>query len=100
MRARPPRNTVDGSLRGGPVTDQHWTAYGACSGAPPDDLFVEGAAQRTAREVCANCAVRVDCLIDALDHRIPVSYTHLRAHETDSYLVCRLLLEKKKTTTT
>src|SRR5680860_1842415 len=28
--------------------------------------------------------------------RRPVSYTHLRAHETDSYLVCRLLLEKKK----
>ena len=26
----------------------------------------------------------------------PVSYTHLRAHETDSYLVCRLLLEKKQ----
>src|SRR5664279_5832635 len=31
------------------------------------------------------------------DYRtMPVSYTHLRAHETDSYLVCRLLLEKKK----
>eukprot|EP01016_Furgasonia_blochmanni_P046091 TRINITY_DN6587_c0_g1_i1.p1 TRINITY_DN6587_c0_g1~~TRINITY_DN6587_c0_g1_i1.p1 ORF type:complete len:282 (-),score=-21.08 TRINITY_DN6587_c0_g1_i1:1-846(-) len=29
---------------------------------------------------------------------VPVSYTHLRAHETDSYLVCRLLLEKKKNT--
>ena len=29
-----------------------------------------------------------------------VSYTHLRAHETDSYLVCRLLLEKKKKTKT
>ena len=29
---------------------------------------------------------------------MPVSYTHLRAHETDSYLVCRLLLEKKKKT--
>ena len=28
---------------------------------------------------------------DSLD---TVSYTHLRAHETDSYLVCRLLLEK------
>ena len=26
---------------------------------------------------------------------VTVSYTHLRAHETDSYLVCRLLLEKK-----
>ena len=24
----------------------------------------------------------------------PVSYTHLRAHETDQYVVCRLLLEK------
>ena len=30
-------------------------------------------------------------------HMVSVSYTHLRAHETDSYLVCRLLLEKKKT---
>ena len=31
--------------------------------------------------------------IDADD---PVSYTHLRAHETVLDLVCRLLLEKKK----
>src|SRR5450759_1805372 len=30
---------------------------------------------------------------DSLD---PVSYTHLRAHETRHDLVCRLLLEKKK----
>ena len=28
----------------------------------------------------------------------PVSYTHLRAHETRHDLVCRLLLEKKKST--
>src|SRR5665648_1126707 len=27
---------------------------------------------------------------------IPVSYTHLRAHETRHDIVCRLLLEKKK----
>ena len=27
---------------------------------------------------------------------IPVSYTHLRAHETKATLVCRLLLEKNK----
>src|SRR5665647_3876188 len=33
---------------------------------------------------------------DAASTLRPVSYTHLRAHETDSYLVCRLLLEKKK----
>src|SRR5450759_4821792 len=30
-------------------------------------------------------------------HRRAVSYTHLRAHETRHDLVCRLLLEKKKT---
>src|SRR5665213_4350409 len=30
----------------------------------------------------------------------PVSYTHLRAHETGRNLVCRLLLEKKKKTKT
>ena len=28
----------------------------------------------------------------------PVSYTHLRAHETPEHLVCRLLLEKKNST--
>ena len=37
----------------------------------------------------------VDCIADSA---AAVSYTHLRAHETDSYLVCRLLLEKKKKT--
>ena len=30
----------------------------------------------------------------------PVSYTHLRAHETVLDLVCRLLLEKKNKTNT
>eukprot|EP00658_Telonema_sp_P-2_P013994 TRINITY_DN15307_c0_g1_i1.p1 TRINITY_DN15307_c0_g1~~TRINITY_DN15307_c0_g1_i1.p1 ORF type:complete len:113 (-),score=25.30 TRINITY_DN15307_c0_g1_i1:22-360(-) len=34
--------------------------------------------------------------IVALIHMMPVSYTHLRAHETPEHLVCRLLLEKKK----
>eukprot|EP00657_Telonema_sp_P-1_P011593 TRINITY_DN6885_c0_g1_i1.p1 TRINITY_DN6885_c0_g1~~TRINITY_DN6885_c0_g1_i1.p1 ORF type:complete len:224 (+),score=39.10 TRINITY_DN6885_c0_g1_i1:93-764(+) len=31
-----------------------------------------------------------------MTYRAPVSYTHLRAHETVLDLVCRLLLEKKK----
>src|SRR5680860_705796 len=35
-------------------------------------------------------------ILCSLSPFIAVSYTHLRAHETDSYLVCRLLLEKKK----
>src|SRR5665647_3970793 len=43
-------------------------------------------------QACQSSIIRFSCLL------IPVSYTHLRAHETDSYLVCRLLLEKKKKT--
>ena len=34
--------------------------------------------------------------IEDLHKSCPVSYTHLRAHETVLDLVCRLLLEKKK----
>ena len=37
-------------------------------------------------------------LVD-VDSAVPVSYTHLRAHETVLDLVCRLLLEKKKQNT-
>ena len=33
---------------------------------------------------------------DRMNAFTPVSYTHLRAHETPEHLVCRLLLEKKK----
>ena len=36
-------------------------------------------------------------LVFALLMAAPVSYTHLRAHETGRNLVCRLLLEKKNT---
>src|SRR5664280_2017914 len=42
-------------------------------------------------------AVRSSPRLEDTDlHEIPVSYTHLRAHETVLELVCRLLLEKKK----
>src|SRR5680860_1703148 len=44
---------------------------------------------------CAGAVVRTWYRFDR-NCSPPVSYTHLRAHETDSYLVCRLLLEKKK----
>src|SRR5450756_2468011 len=43
-----------------------------------------------------------DLVVDIVDasnierNLYPVSYTHLRAHETRHDLVCRLLLEKKK----
>eukprot|EP00658_Telonema_sp_P-2_P033118 TRINITY_DN2437_c0_g1_i3.p1 TRINITY_DN2437_c0_g1~~TRINITY_DN2437_c0_g1_i3.p1 ORF type:complete len:119 (+),score=49.19 TRINITY_DN2437_c0_g1_i3:71-427(+) len=37
-----------------------------------------------------------DVVAQLLGAHEPVSYTHLRAHETPEHLVCRLLLEKKK----
>ena len=41
----------------------------------------------------SSCADNQDVGLEAAT---PVSYTHLRAHETGRNLVCRLLLEKKK----
>ena len=38
----------------------------------------------------------IQFILSAYVFGIAVSYTHLRAHETRSNLVCRLLLEKKK----
>ena len=35
-------------------------------------------------------------VIENAEGVLPVSYTHLRAHETPEHLVCRLLIEKKK----
>src|SRR5680860_792127 len=46
--------------------------------------------------LAASMAIQLDGLerhgelVDGVDRYSPVSYTHLRAHETDSYLVCRL----------
>ena len=39
-------------------------------------------------------AERMECVLE--NALVPVSYTHLRAHETVLDLVCRLLLEKNK----
>ena len=51
-------------------------------------LDSEAPAIRSTRWAISRAAV--DCSLR------PVSYTHLRAHETVLDLVCRLLLEKKK----
>lgn len=47
----------------------HWQARGACRAVEPDELFVQGAAQREARAVCSGCPVRLECLAEALDSR-------------------------------
>ena len=41
---------------------------------------------------------QIGTLTEAIESVTPVSYTHLRAHETVLDLVCRLLLEKKQNT--
>lgn len=52
------------------LEDMNWTARGACVSLAPDELFVQGAAQRSARAVCLGCRVRLECLADALDNRV------------------------------
>ncbi|WP_460365999.1 hypothetical protein [Staphylococcus aureus] len=49
------------------------------------------------RQMCIRdrAAVEYDATNRVVWCAYPVSYTHLRAHETLSDLVCRLLLEKK-----
>lgn len=47
-----------------------WASRAACRSTDPDTLFVQGAAQNRAKAVCMGCAVRTECLADALDNRI------------------------------
>ena len=58
-------------------------------------VVVTGAAQGIGRGV-ALAAAEEGAKALLVDRAEPVSYTHLRAHETSQDLVCRLLLEKKK----
>ena len=62
------------------------------------DRIVPTPAERGGTEALAGAlkqkAVRE---VASTEAQIPVSYTHLRAHETVLDLVCRLLLEKKTT---
>ena len=46
-----------------------WTLQAKCRGMQ-DKLFPEGADQKRARAVCMGCAVRSQCLAEALDNRI------------------------------
>lgn len=47
-----------------------WTVYASCATNDPDALFVRGAAQRQARQICFTCPVRLFCLADALDNNM------------------------------
>ncbi len=53
-----------------PTGPMPWAERGACRDADPDSLFVPGAAQHRAKRICRDCPVRLDCLAEALDHRM------------------------------
>jgi WhiB family redox-sensing transcriptional regulator len=66
--------TVDVTHREGVVTARSpmvmgWAQHGVCGKAEPDALFVRGAAQRVAKQVCVRCPVVTECLADSLDNR-------------------------------
>ena len=82
MIRRPPRSTLDRS-------------------SAASDVYKRQEPQRAHGEEEERALVVLDVL-EAVEPeltgllRAPVSYTHLRAHETVLDLVCRLLLEKTK----
>ena len=47
-----------------------WASRAVCKEARPDELFVRGAAQNRAKQMCAGCPVRSECLAEALDNAI------------------------------
>src|SRR6186997_689474 len=47
-----------------------WALRAACREEQPDELFVRGAEQNKAKQVCAGCPVRTECLAEALDNQI------------------------------
>jgi WhiB family redox-sensing transcriptional regulator len=50
--------------------NEEWASKALCNQARPDELFVRGAAQNRAKQLCAGCPVRTECLAEALDNRI------------------------------
>jgi WhiB family transcriptional regulator, redox-sensing transcriptional regulator len=47
-----------------------WAAQASCRASQPDKLFVRGAEQNKAKQVCGACPVRTECLAEALDNQI------------------------------
>jgi WhiB family redox-sensing transcriptional regulator len=47
-----------------------WAGRAACREQAPDELFVRGAEQHQAKQVCGRCPVRAECLAEALDNQI------------------------------
>ena len=83
MIRRPPRSTLDRSSAASDVYKRQ-------------GVYVEEV-DRGSKPIEAVGTNTVGFLGESMMGPVTVSYTHLRAHETVLDLVCRLLLEKKKT---
>jgi len=51
-------------------TRWNWRIAARCRTRDAEELFVTGARQREARQLCRPCPVRAECLAHALDQRI------------------------------
>eukprot|EP00658_Telonema_sp_P-2_P079205 TRINITY_DN7592_c0_g1_i1.p1 TRINITY_DN7592_c0_g1~~TRINITY_DN7592_c0_g1_i1.p1 ORF type:complete len:135 (-),score=49.23 TRINITY_DN7592_c0_g1_i1:45-449(-) len=85
MIRRPPRSTLSSSSAASDVYKRQGS-YGQLGHGNEQDCKVP----RIVTALKLKPVVQIAC------GYYPVSYTHLRAHETPEHLVCRLLLEKKK----
>src|SRR5450756_2832258 len=85
-------------VRGAPGEDEAVAPTAQCCAHVVDDRLVawvvgdHGPVDLSHASGCGG----IGCAVVAERGLVPVSYTHLRAHETRHDLVCRLLLEKKK----
>ena len=95
MIRRPPRSTLSSSSAASDVYKRQIDGFYREIAQSDISSQKRGCSQIRSREFSFCCSVRLFAGIRETT-LFPVSYTHLRAHETDSYLVCRLLLEKKK----
>src|SRR5215218_1467809 len=50
--------------------NEDWTSLAQRRQSRPDELFVRGAAQNQAKQLCSGCPVRTECLAEALDNEI------------------------------
>jgi len=50
--------------------NENWADGASCKAVGTDDLFVRGAAQNRAKQICGRCTVKTECLSEALDNNM------------------------------
>ena len=62
--------SVNSTPRAVAADDRAWVSKALCKGTDPDELFVRGAAQRSAAVICRHCPVMQECAAEALDNKV------------------------------